>query len=175
MLTEHCAIDLLRRWKGDRTLPLESAAELRAPAAEPEDRILLMNALNKLPNEQRSAVLLALSCGLTAKEVARTLDCSVSKAEKLINRGCHGQDRPRVGLDVKRPEDKRGKGVRPRWHDACGTRNAPSWRGELSERAVSRISRFRVYPHEFQPARVPRTLDPHRRLVKRPVRPQDDW
>ena len=46
-----------------------------------------MNALNKLPNEQRSAVLLALSCGLTAKEVARTLDCSVSKAEKLINRG----------------------------------------------------------------------------------------
>lgn len=87
VLTEHCAIDLLRRWKGDLTLPLEYAAELRAPTGEPEDRILLMNALNKLPNEQRSAVLLALSCGLTAKEVARTLDCSVSKAEKLISRG----------------------------------------------------------------------------------------
>lgn len=87
VLTEHCAIDLLRRWKGDRTLPLESAAELRAPAGDPEGRILLMNALNKLPNEQRSAVLLALNCGLTAKEAARTLDCSVSRAEKLISRG----------------------------------------------------------------------------------------
>ena len=87
VLTEHKAIDLLRKRKRERTVSLEEAAELHAPEADPDQRLDIQAALNKLPNEQRTAVQLALSCGLTAKQTAQTLGCSVSKAEKLINRG----------------------------------------------------------------------------------------
>ena len=87
VLTEHAAIDLLRKRKRERTLPLEAAAELHAPAGDPEGRLDLLAALNRLPVQQRSAVQLALCCGMSAKQVAAALDCSVSKAEKLISRG----------------------------------------------------------------------------------------
>ena len=87
VLAEHCAIDLLRRRKRERTVPLEAAAELRAPEGDPEGKLDLLAALDRLPNQQRTAVLLSLSCGLTARQVADTLGCSVSKAEKLISRG----------------------------------------------------------------------------------------
>ena len=87
VLTEHAAIDLLRKRRRERTLPLEAAAELRAPAGDPEGRLDVRAARDRLPNEQRTAVQLALCCGMTAKQVARTLGCTVSKAEKLISRG----------------------------------------------------------------------------------------
>ena len=87
VLTEHAAIDLLRKRKRERTVPLEAAAELRAPAWEPEGRLDVLAALDRLPNEQRTAVQLSLTCGMTAKQIARTLGCTVSKAEKLISRG----------------------------------------------------------------------------------------
>lgn len=87
VLTEHAAIDLLRKRRRERTVSLEEAAELQAPAGDPEGRLDLLAALNRLPNEQRAAVQLALCCGLTAKQVARVLGCTLSKAEKLISRG----------------------------------------------------------------------------------------
>lgn len=87
VLTEHAAIDLLRKRRRERTVPLEAAAELRAPAGDPEGRLDLLAALDRLPNEQRAAVQLALCCGMTAKQVARVLGCTLSKAEKLISRG----------------------------------------------------------------------------------------
>ena len=87
VLTEHRAIDLLRRRKRERIVPLEDVAELHAPAWNPETRLDLTAALNKLPNEQRAALQLSLVCGLTAAQTAATLGCSVSKAEKLISRG----------------------------------------------------------------------------------------
>ena len=87
VLTEHRAIDLLRKRKREATVPLEEIESYRAPAWNPEQRLDIMAALNKLPNEQRTAVQLALSCGLTAKQVAETLGCSTAKAEKLISRG----------------------------------------------------------------------------------------
>ena len=87
VLTEHAAIDLLRKRRRERTVPLEEAAELRAPAGDPEGRLDLLAALDRLPNEQRTAVQLALCCGLTARQVARVLGCTLSKAEKLISRG----------------------------------------------------------------------------------------
>ncbi len=86
VLTEHAAIDLLRKRKRERTVPLEAAAELRAPAGDPEGRMDLMAALDRLPLQQRTAVQLSLVCGMSAREVAQTLGCSVSKAEKLISR-----------------------------------------------------------------------------------------
>lgn len=87
VLTEHTAIDMLRRRKLERSLPLEAAEALPAPAGEPETRLDLMAALDRLPCEQRTAVLLSLSCGLSAKQTAKAMNCSVSKAEKLISRG----------------------------------------------------------------------------------------
>jgi RNA polymerase sigma-70 factor (ECF subfamily) len=87
VLAEHRAIDLLRKRKRERFVPLEEAAELHAPAGDPEGRLDIAAALNKLPNEQRTAVQLALACGLTARQTAQTLGCTLSKAEKLISRG----------------------------------------------------------------------------------------
>ena len=87
VLVEHRAIDLLRKRKRERTVPLEEAEELHAPAGDPEGRMDVTAALNKLPNEQRTAVQLVLSCGLTAKQAAEVLGCSLSKAEKLVSRG----------------------------------------------------------------------------------------
>ncbi len=87
VLAEHQAIDLLRKRKRERTVPLEEAEELHAPAGDPEGRMDVTAALNKLPNEQRTAVQLVLSCGLTAKQAAEVLGCSLSKAEKLVSRG----------------------------------------------------------------------------------------
>lgn len=87
VLTEHRAIDLLRKRKREATVPLEEIENCHAPAWNPEQRLDITEALNQLPNEQRTAVQLALSCGLTAKQVAETLGCSTAKAEKLISRG----------------------------------------------------------------------------------------
>lgn len=87
VLVEHRAIDLLRKRKRERTVPLEEAEALHAPAGDPEGRLDVTAALNKLPNEQRTAVQLVLSCGLTAKQAAEVLGCSLSKAEKLVSRG----------------------------------------------------------------------------------------
>ena len=87
VLTEHRAIDLLRKRKREATIPLEEIETYHAPAWNPEQRLDVMAALNQLPNEQRTAVQLALICGLTAKQIADTMGCTVSKAEKLISRG----------------------------------------------------------------------------------------
>lgn len=87
VLAEHAAIDLLRKGGRFRSLPLEAAADCPAPAGDPEGRMDLEAALDRLSNEQRTAVLLALTCGMTARQTAQTMGCSVSKAEKLISRG----------------------------------------------------------------------------------------
>lgn len=86
VLVEHKALDLLRKRKRERIVSLEEAEELHAPASDPDGSMDVNAALNKLPNEQRTAVQLALICGLTAKQTASTMGCSVSKAEKLISR-----------------------------------------------------------------------------------------
>lgn len=87
VLTEHKALDLLRKRKRERIVSLEEAEELHAPVGNPDGQMDVNAALNKLPNEQRTAVQLALVCGLTAKQIADTMGCTVSKAEKLISRG----------------------------------------------------------------------------------------
>ena len=87
VLTERTALDLLRKRKRERSVPLEELPEQGSPGPDPDLRLALLEALDALPNEQRTAVLLALTCGLTAKQVAQTLGCSTAKAEKLISRG----------------------------------------------------------------------------------------
>ena len=87
VLAEHKALDLLRKRKRERIVSLEEAEELHAPIGDPDGIMDVNAALNKLPYEQRTAVQLALVCGLTAKQIASTMGCTVFKAEKLISRG----------------------------------------------------------------------------------------
>ena len=87
MVTERTALDLLRRQKRAQILPLEALPEQGSPGPDPDLRLAVREALDRLPEEQRTAVLLALTCGLTARQVSETLGCSPAKAEKLISRG----------------------------------------------------------------------------------------
>ena len=86
VLTERTALDLLRKRKREVVMAPEDLP-LPNPLADPDLRLAVREALDRLPNQQRTAVLLALTCGLTAKQVAATLGCSTAKAEKLISRG----------------------------------------------------------------------------------------
>lgn len=86
VLTEHAALDLLRKRQRETLFAPE---ELPGPIkrTDPDLRLALLEALDALPGDQRTAVLLSLTCGLTAKQVGRTLGCTTAKAEKLISRG----------------------------------------------------------------------------------------
>ena len=86
VVTEHTALDLLRKRNRERTVSLETLPE-RGSTGDPDLHLAILEALDTLPNDQRTAVLLALTCGLTAKQVAANLGCSTAKAEKLISRG----------------------------------------------------------------------------------------
>ena len=87
VLTEHAALDLWRKRRREKLVPPEALPEQGRAEADPELRLQMAEALDSLPNEQRTAVLLHLTCGLTAKQVAEHLLCSQAKAEKLISRG----------------------------------------------------------------------------------------
>lgn len=87
VLTERTALDLLRKRRWELALPPEELPDRGAPTPDPDLRMTLLAALDKLPGDQRTAVLLSALCGLTAKQVARNLGCTAAKAEKLISRG----------------------------------------------------------------------------------------
>ena len=87
VLTEHAALDLLRRRRREKLVPLDALQGQGRPVPDPDLRLSVQEALDALPNEQRTAVLLRFTCGLTAKQVAEHLGCSTAKAEKLISRG----------------------------------------------------------------------------------------
>ena len=87
VLTEHAALDLWRRRRREKLVSLEELPDRPGQSRDPELRLALLEALDRLPNEQRTAVLLAVTCGLTAKQTAAHLGCSPAKAEKLISRG----------------------------------------------------------------------------------------
>ena len=87
VLTERTALDLLRKRKRELALPPEELPTQGAPAPDPDLRMTVLEALDALPGDQRTAVLLSALCGLTAKQVAQSLGCTPAKAEKLISRG----------------------------------------------------------------------------------------
>ena len=87
VLTEHASLDLWRRRRREKLVSLENLPPQARPAQDPDLRLAVQEALDRLPNEQRTALLLHLTCGLTAKQAAEHLGCSPAKAEKLISRG----------------------------------------------------------------------------------------
>ena len=87
VLTERAALDLLRKRSRELSFPPEELPERGTMTPDPDLRLTVLEALDKLPGDQRAAVLLSALCGLTAKQVAQTLGCGTAKAEKLISRG----------------------------------------------------------------------------------------
>ena len=87
VLTERTALDMLRKRSREHMVPPEELPVRSAPGSDPDLRLTVLEALDRLPGDQRTAVLLSCLCGLTAKQVGENLGCSQAKAEKLISRG----------------------------------------------------------------------------------------
>ncbi len=64
--------------------PAESAAE---PVMRRERSLRLLGALDRLPRDQRDAILLAYGRGLTAQEIARVADVPVGTAKSRVRLG----------------------------------------------------------------------------------------
>ncbi len=73
----HAATDLARQHRARRRAAsgLAISASGIAPHAEPPDHRALRDALDRLPDQQREAVLLHARCGLTLAETASVLGC----------------------------------------------------------------------------------------------------
>ncbi len=69
-----------------QTLPLEAAGELRAAEADPEDRLVLEEALRRLPEEFREVVLLHYYQGLKLAEVAAVLGIGLPLVKYRLKR-----------------------------------------------------------------------------------------
>jgi len=90
-ITYNLCIDQLRKRK--QTTPIE--AEQLFSADDAPDEVLvrrqqqneIMQALNRLPERQRSAILLCNYQGLTNIEAAMTMEISVEALESLLSRG----------------------------------------------------------------------------------------
>lgn len=87
VLTERTAMNLLRKRRREYAVPPEELPRRETSGADPDLRLTVLAALDTLPGEQRTAVLLSCLCGLTAKQVGESLGCTQAKAEKLISRG----------------------------------------------------------------------------------------
>jgi RNA polymerase sigma-70 factor (ECF subfamily) len=73
--------------KVTRHIPSEEKTELPAEALEISERNLaLREALDKLPDKQKSAIVLSKCDGLSNKEIAEVLKVTVSSVESLIHR-----------------------------------------------------------------------------------------
>ena len=77
-----------RRGLENRHLERERATTASSqPGPAPEDRYVLLDALNALPVRQRAAVVLHHYQDMSERQVAEALDCSLGAAKALIARG----------------------------------------------------------------------------------------
>lgn len=72
--------------EGARELPDPRAADPASEAAERELQRIILEAVNLLPEAQRTAVILCRYEGLAYEEIAQVLNCSVSAVKSLLHR-----------------------------------------------------------------------------------------
>lgn len=86
VVTERVALNALRHRRHIHPTPVEELTFLTAEDTISEEAQDIRAAFRRLPENYRTALSLA-GCGLSAREVAGVMGCSVSKAEKLFSRG----------------------------------------------------------------------------------------
>lgn len=87
VVTERTAIDYLRKQRHMCALSLDEAVGSTTPDSAGEEALNIRLSFQRLPHDNRTALLLSCYCGLTAKETASVMGFSVSKVERLISRG----------------------------------------------------------------------------------------
>lgn len=83
------ATDFLRKRTRSRETSLENSEAIGNPSPSPEDSMearLLYDAIDRLPEKQKSALILVLSEGLSHKEAAKVLKCSETTVSWRIHR-----------------------------------------------------------------------------------------
>lgn len=81
-ICHHKIIDLLR--KQSREQAFEALPEAAATQSDPEDRLVAVEALQSLPEEMRSIVILAFYVGLSYEEIAKTLTIPVGTVKSRV-------------------------------------------------------------------------------------------
>ncbi len=81
-ICHHKVVDLMR--KSSKEQPLEALPEAAAAQSSPEDRLAAAEALQALPDEMRSVLILAFYVGLSYEEIARTLSIPVGTVKSRV-------------------------------------------------------------------------------------------
>jgi RNA polymerase sigma-70 factor (sigma-E family) len=105
MVVNACLADGRRLWSRVLLRPAAPDTEARGGSSQVDDRMLIRQALRRLPEPQRVVVILRFLCDLPVAEVARTLNCSEGTVK---SRTSHGLRALRAALDL--PETDREKG-----------------------------------------------------------------
>lgn len=88
-LARNAALDRLRYRQRHPTAPLDTAPEPSAPSRDVENRELgaqIAAAIQSLPEDQRTAIVLAEYHDLSYAEIAQIMDCSVKSVESRLYR-----------------------------------------------------------------------------------------
>lgn len=90
LVTKHCAYDIVRRERRRKNhiVEYDEIENLATPDfAEFVGDNSVAIAIRSLPEEYCTAIILRYMYRYTAKEIANLMNCTVSKAEKLVSRG----------------------------------------------------------------------------------------
>lgn len=81
-ICHHKVVDLMR--KRSKVQPLDGLPETAAAQSNPEDRLATVEALQALPEEMRSVLILAFHVGLGYEEIAKTLSIPVGTVKSRV-------------------------------------------------------------------------------------------
>ena len=76
-----------RQLEGNRSRIVRENVVVLGTRPAPAEDTYIVDVLDRLPERQRSAVVLAYYCGLGARDIAETLDCRPGTAKSLVHRG----------------------------------------------------------------------------------------
>lgn len=81
-ICHHKVVDLMRSRSKEQ--PLEGLPLAAAAQTDPEDRLIAVEAIQSLPEEMRSVLILAFYVGLSYEEIARTLSIPVGTVKSRV-------------------------------------------------------------------------------------------